>query len=89
MIQKRECSNLLEEAHELIEAHNEEEIADLMEVIFTIMKVKNISIEKVEEIRKIKNSKKGKFENKVYLIDVEQDKIDEREEQEMKKEWRK
>ena len=53
------------------------------------MKVKNISKEKVEETRKIKNSKKGKFENKVYLIDVEQDKIDEREEQEMKKEWRK
>lgn len=80
---------LLEEAHELIEAHNEEEIADLMEVIFAIMKVNNISIDKVEETRKIKNSQKGSFEKKIYLIDVEQDKIDEREEREMKKEWRK
>ena len=80
---------LLEEAHELIEAHNEEEIAELMEVIFAIMKVNNIYIDKVEKTRKIKNSQKGSFEKKIYLIDVEQDKIDEREEREMKKEWRK
>ena len=33
--------------------------------------------------------KKGGFSNKIYLVEVEQDKADEREEQEMKKEWRK
>ena len=66
-----------------------EELADLMEVISAIIKLRNISLEDVERARKIKNNKKGKFENKVYLIDVEQEHVDEREENELKKEWRK
>ncbi len=37
----------------------------------------------------MKREKKGGFSNKIYLVEVEQDKADEREEQEMKKEWRK
>ncbi len=80
---------LFEEANEFIEEHSVEELADLMEVIFAIMKVRNISIEYVESARKIKNSKKGSFNDKIYLIDVEQEDIDEREEKELKKEWRK
>ncbi len=80
---------IFEEAHEFIEEHSTQELADLMEVIFAIMKARNISMEDVENARKIKNSKKGDFNDKVYLIDVEQENIDEREEIEMKKEWRK
>lgn len=80
---------IFEEAHEFIEEHSIEELADLMEVIFAIMKNRNISIEDVENARKIKNSKKGAFNDKVYLIYVEQENIDKREEIEMKKEWRK
>lgn len=80
---------VFEEAHEFIEEHSIEELADLIEVIFVIMKERNISIEDVENARKVKNSKKGAFNDKVYLIDVEQENIDEREEIEMKKEWRK
>ena len=71
---------LFEEAHEFIEEHSVEELADLMEVISAIIKLRKISL---------KNNKKGKFENKVYLIDVEQEHADEREENELKKEWRK
>ncbi len=59
-----------------------------MEVVYTIMKINNISINDVEKARKIKKDKKGGFNNKIYLIDVEQDQIDEREEKEMKKDWR-
>ncbi len=80
---------LFEEAHEFIEEHSIEELADLMEVIFAIMKDRNISIEDIENARKIKNNKKGSFNDKIYLIDVEQEEIDEREENELKKEWRK
>lgn len=80
---------LFEEAHEFIEEHSIKELADLMEVIFAIMKDRNISIEDIENARKIKNNKKGSFNDKIYLIDVEQEEIDEREENEMKKEWRK
>lgn len=53
------------------------------------MKDRNISIEDVENARQIKNNKKGSFNDKIYLIDVEQEDIDEREEKELKKEWRK
>ena len=80
---------IFEEAHEFIEEHSVEELADLMEVITAIMKFKNISLEEVEKARKIKNDKKGRFENKIYLIDVEQEYADEREEYELNKEWRK
>ena len=79
---------LFEEAHEFIEEHSVEELADLMEVIYTIMKINNISMNDVENARKIKRDKKGVFNNKIYLINVEQDKMDEREEKEMKKDWR-
>ena len=79
---------LFEEAHEFIEEHSVEELADLIEVISAIMKSKNISLDDVEKARKIKNDKKGKFDNKIYLIDVEQDYVDEREEYELNKEWR-
>ena len=80
---------LFEEAHEFVEEHSVEELADLMEVISAIMISKNISLDDVERARNIKNEKKGKFENKIYLIDVEQDYADEREEKELNKEWRK
>ena len=80
---------IFEEAHEFVEEHSIEELADLMEVILAIMKDRNISIEEVENARQIKNSKKGSLNDKIYLIDVEQEDIDETEEKELKKEWRK
>ena len=76
-------------AHEFIEEHSVEELADLMEVIYAIMKTKNISFEDIEIAREQKNKKKGCFKDKVYLINVEQEQIDEREEKELNKEWRK
>ena len=80
---------LFEEANEFIEEHSVEELADLIEVIIGIMKFKNISLNDVEQARKVKNDKKGKFDRKIYLIDVEQDFVDEREENELNKAWRK
>ena len=80
---------LLEEAHEFIEGNAVEELADIMEVIQSIMRVKNISYEELKNVQQMKREKKGGFSNKIYLVEVEQDKADEREEQEMKKEWRK
>ena len=80
---------LFEEAHEFVEEHSIEELADLMEVINAEIKVRNINYEDIEEVRKTKAEKKGKFENKIYLNYVEQDYIDKKEEEESKKEWRK
>lgn len=80
---------LFEEAHEFIEEHSVEELADLMEVIERIMEIKNISHNDVKFARELKNKKKGSFKDKVYLINVEQEQADEREEKELNKEWRK
>ena len=80
---------LLEEAHEFIEENAVEELADIMEVIQSIMRAKNISYEELKKVQVLKREQKGGFNDRVYLIDVEQDRVDEREEQEMKKDWRK
>lgn len=80
---------LFEEAHEFIEEHSVEELGDLMEVIYAIMKLKNISVAEVEAARESKKKRKGAFNDKIYLIDVEQEKRDEKEEKELNKEWRK
>ena len=79
---------LFEEAHEFIEEHSIEELADLMEVISSIVSAQNISMEEVEKARINKRNKKGGFQNKIYLIDVEQEEIDQREEKELNKDWR-
>ena len=71
--QKELDKKLFEEAHEFVEEHSIEELADLMEVINAEIKVRNINYEDIEEVRKIKAEKKGKFENKIYLNYVEQD----------------
>lgn len=79
---------LFEEANEFVEEHSIEELADLVEVMETIINARNIKCEDIEKARKIKNDKKGKFENKIYLNYVEQDYVDKREEKELKKNWR-
>ena len=79
---------LLEEVHEFIEENDVEELADIMEVIQSIMRAKNISYEELKKVQALKREQKGGFNDRVYLIDVEQDRVDEREEQEMKKDWR-
>lgn len=48
-----------------------EELADLLEVIHALAKIHSSSIEEVEEIRKVKEQKRGGFSEKVFLINVE------------------
>lgn len=64
---------LLEEANEFIEENDVEELADVMEVIESIMKFKNIKWEEVREIQDKKRAKKGSFNDKIYLEYVEED----------------
>ena len=73
---------LFEEAHEFVEEYN-------VEVITSIMNVKNITIEQVKKAMATKRNKNGGFNEKLYLIDVEQEQRDINEEKELKKEWRK
>lgn len=69
------AKKILEEAHELVNAHNEkeilEELADLTEVIRTLMKELDISCENLTDAQIEKNNNKGGFENFVILEKVE------------------
>lgn len=49
-----------------------EELADILEVIYAICDFKNISSEKLEQIRKEKSQKRGGFKNKIILGQVEE-----------------
>jgi predicted house-cleaning noncanonical NTP pyrophosphatase (MazG superfamily) len=48
-----------------------EELADLLEIIHALAKNHGSSIEEVEAVRKEKAEKRGGFEEKVFLIEVE------------------
>lgn len=63
---------VLEEANEFIEENSIEELADVMEVIESIMRVKNISWDEVRKVQEDKRNKRGGFQDKIYLESVEE-----------------
>ena len=63
---------LVEEVNEVIEDHSAEEIGDLLEVILAVMKEYNISEEEIKMQMEKKRKSKGAFDNKIYLISVEE-----------------
>lgn len=80
---------ILEEANEFIEENSLEELGDLMEVVDAIMKLKRYSIEEVNKIREIKANKKGKFNDRIFLEYVNEEKRNLAEEKELNKDFRK
>lgn len=80
---------LLEESNEFVEENDIEELADVMEVMESIMKIKNIQWEDVKKIQEKKKNKKGSFNRKIYLEYVEEEKRNIKEEEELKKKFRK
>lgn len=59
-----------EELLEYKESDNIEELADLVEVVYGILKYKNVSIDEFEKIRNDKNNKRGSFDEGIILIEV-------------------
>lgn len=60
---------------ELAEYHkdqNVEELADLLEVIYAAALAHGYSIEQLEQIRAAKAEKRGAFQERVFLIEVEE-----------------
>ena len=58
---------------ELAEYHkdqNLEELADILELIYTATVARGFSIEELENVRRIKAEKNGTFEKKIYLKEV-------------------
>jgi len=61
---------LLEEVNEYLKDDNSEELADITEVILSILKFKNVSVSEFESIVKSKRDKKGGFDKKIFLKEV-------------------
>lgn len=66
---------LLEESKELKFDKDEEEIADLLEVIDAIVGVLKLDKNKIENIKKEKCAKRGSFDKKIILEAVDEDAI--------------
>lgn len=64
-------NKLHEEVQEFIESDDVEEIADIIEVIDSILKVKGITWSHIRDIQDNKRKKNGGFNKKYFLISVE------------------
>lgn len=64
-------NKLAEEVSEYMQDYSIDELADVMEVVLSLIKHKGISAEKFEEIRLKKRDRNGGFDNKINLIEVE------------------
>lgn len=60
-------AKLSEEFREYLESQSIEELADLVEVVYSILDYKNVSLEEFELIRKQKANEKGAFKAKLLL----------------------
>ena len=61
---------LREEVEEYLESKSVEELADAIEVIYRIAELKGTSKEKLEMLREEKASKRGKFNENLFLVDA-------------------
>jgi predicted house-cleaning noncanonical NTP pyrophosphatase (MazG superfamily) len=61
---------LQEELNEYYEDQSVDELADLVEVIYAILKHKEVPLHKFEEIREAKAKKRGAFDNKLFLKEL-------------------
>mgnify|MGYP001052375967 FL=1 len=62
---------LIEEVNEYSESKEVEELADLLEVIYRISELRGVNSDELDEIRKDKAKKRGKFDDNLFLIDAE------------------
>ncbi|KDR94543.1 Predicted house-cleaning noncanonical NTP pyrophosphatase, all-alpha NTP-PPase (MazG) superfamily [Peptoclostridium litorale DSM 5388] len=68
--EKHLIEKLGEEVEEFVQTPNEEELADIMEVVEAIMKMKKISWETVRAVQAKKRQERGGFEDRVFLEEV-------------------
>ena len=63
---------LKEELDEFLKTSTEEELADILEVIYAICDFKKINRQKLELLRKKKAKKRGGFKKKIILDEVKE-----------------
>lgn len=64
-------AKLDEEAGEFHRDKTPEELADILEVVFTLAKAQGCTVEKLMEIYRCKHEARGGFDERVYLIGKE------------------
>jgi predicted house-cleaning noncanonical NTP pyrophosphatase (MazG superfamily) len=58
---------LKEEVNEFVKDGNEKELVDILEVVYAIGELKNISKDKFESLRKTKAEERGGFKKRIIL----------------------
>lgn len=61
---------LMEEVNEYIESNDIEKLADILEIIYSIVKQREISIDELESIRIKKNEERRSLEKRIKLAKV-------------------
>lgn len=63
---------LIEEMNEYLESGSLEELADLTEVIRAVALARGHSLDELEKVRSRKAEKRGGFEKKIFLVEVDE-----------------
>lgn len=69
--QNKLLEKLQEEVNEYLEDNNPEELADILEVIYTLSKIHDISIQELNVIRNSKLEKRGGFDQRIILDETQ------------------
>lgn len=67
-------AKLQEEVDEFLESNDIAELADILEVVDALSTANDSSLNEVMDIKIRKAEKNGKFENKIFLIEVQENK---------------
>ena len=62
---------LVEELNEYQESKDVEELADMLEAIYRISELKGTNPDTLDEIRREKAEKRGKFDDNLFLVNAE------------------
>jgi predicted house-cleaning noncanonical NTP pyrophosphatase (MazG superfamily) len=62
---------LLEETREFLKEDSNDELADLLEIVYTIASFKHINKEELENLRKSKEQRSGAFKKRIILENSE------------------
>ncbi len=69
---KKLKEKLSEEVHEFLEKDVKEELVDILEVVDTICKFKNIDKKELNKLKKEKARERGKFKKRIILDEVKE-----------------
>ena len=61
---------LREEVEEYLQSKSPVELADMIEVIYRILELRQITLEELDQIRLEKSEKRGGFKNNLYLVET-------------------